>query len=223
LKYNFDDKLYSIRRSLMIASTIVIAASFISPGKNGVFEVNIGLIKGVLQHPELLYYFLIISCLYYLIWFYIHCRYVALLNYRDVKHRFFYHLAAFRAKETYENVYDKSTKNLPATPNFEPKGGGGSTSEWSSQIKFAKKVKYEYSSGLEALKKAGFEINEYKNEIIVHHVYTPTLEDFQYLKIHMDLFWRAKWSQLFTTVLPIIYSVASILFLSYRLYCMAKS
>jgi len=223
LKYNFDDKLYAIRRNLMLASTIVIAASFISPPDSGVFEVNIGLVKGVLKNPEYLYYFLVISCLYYLVWFYIHCRYVAVHNYSDIKHKFFYHLAAFRAKEAYENIYDKEKRNLPQPPNFDPRGGGGPTSEWSSQVKFSDKGKHEYREGLEALERVGFTISDYKGEVIVRYSYTPTFEDFQYLNIHLDLFWRSKWSQLFTTVLPIAYSVAALLLLSFNIYDMAKS
>ncbi len=223
LNYKFDDKLYAIRRNLMIASSIVIASTFINPPQSGVFEVNIGLVKGVLQNPLYLYYFLAISCLYYLVWFYIHCRYVAAQNYRDIKHRFFYYLAAHRAKEAYVRVYSSSDKNLPQPPEFQPTGGGGSTSEWGSKINFVKKVKLEYASGLETLKENGFTISEYKRELIVNYSYSPVFEDFQYLKIHLDMFWRAKWSQIFTTVIPIAYAVLALILLSFNIYGMAKS
>ncbi len=222
-KFKFDDKSYAIRRNLMIASTIVIASTFVSPPPGGEFEVNIGIVKGVLKNPEYLYYFLGISCIYYLLWFYIHCRYLAFINYRDIKHRFFYFLSSYRAKEAYETVYNNNNKCLPKPPSFEPMGGGGSSDQWSSQVNFAEKVKDEYPEGLNYLKLSGFSVGEHKDLINIHYKYTPTHEDYNYLKFTLDLFWRLKWSQVFTTVLPIVYAAGALLLLSFHIYEMCKS
>ena len=74
IDFKFDDKVYTIRRNLMIVSSIVIALTFMSPLAQGSYEINIGVIKGVMEKPEYVSYFLAITCIYYLLWFYIHCK-----------------------------------------------------------------------------------------------------------------------------------------------------
>lgn len=74
LEFDFDDKLYAIRRNLMIASSIAIGATFLSPPQEGFYVVNIGVLNGAVEKPEYISYFLALVCIYYLIWFYVHCR-----------------------------------------------------------------------------------------------------------------------------------------------------
>ena len=82
-------------------------------------------------------------------------------------------------------------------------------------MNFAEKVKHEYPEGLESLKLAGFSVGGNRDLINIQHHYTPTFEDYKYLQLTLDLYWRLKWSQIFITVLPVVYSTGAILLLSY--------
>jgi hypothetical protein len=220
----FDDKLYSIRRNLMVVSTIVISSTFISPLKAGSYEVNIGLIKGILEEPVYLYYFLAVSCLYYLVWFYIHCRSVVVLNYDTIKFQFMNNLGAIRAEEKYSLIrYDHKKNNTPFSISLTPKGGGGGSGKWISEFRMNENVKQHKPEWLESLRASGFDIQESHGELLVSFTYSPILEDFQYLKYHLDLYWRGRLSYLFTTALPIFYASLSLIILSGHIYGLIKS
>ena len=216
LDFEFDDKLYAIRRNLMVASSVVIGSTFLSPPKNGLYEVNVGVLKGVVEKPEYISYFLALVCIYYLVWFIVHCRKVTVNNYQNIKHQFMSHVAALRVGELYSSLYNHIEKNLPVPPQFRASGGGGG--KWTVGVEFVERVEIEHALGIQQLKDAGFNIQKSNGKLKITYQYEAVFEDFRFLNIHLDHYWRGKLSYLFTTVLPMVYSSIAIVLLALHIY-----
>lgn len=216
--FPFDEKVYTIRRNLMVSSSVVTASTFISPPTNGTYEVNLGVIKGNIETPELVWIFLAVICFYYLIWFYIHCRSNAVKKYQDIKHQFMSHLAALRVGEIYRKVYEADPASLPKPHKYEKAGGGGEQGRWRVDGRWVLEAETRYSSGIDQLKQEGFGFQVYGGELRYWCEYEPTDQDLQYLSIYLDLYWRGRFSHMFTTVLPIIYGAGSLVLLARHIY-----
>lgn len=217
-KFSFDEKAYTIRRNLMVSSSIVVGATFVSPPANGIYEINLGIIKGNLEKPELVWIFLAVICIYYLIWFYIHCRSSAVKSYCDIKHQFMSYLAALRVREIYRTIYEADPASLPKPRNYDPAGGGGDEGVWRVDARWTLDVPKKYAAGIEKLKLNKFGFQEYGGELRYWYNYEASDEDLKYLSSYLDLYWRGRFSHLFTTILPIVYATFALLLLARHIY-----
>ncbi len=217
LHFSFDDQLYAIRRNLMIASSVVIGSTFLSPPKDGVYEVNIGVIKGVVEKPEYISYFLALVCTYYLLWFYVQCRKVAVDNYQNIKTTFMGHVAALRADAAYQSLgiggVGSPAFRVNHTTNGVMKAG----------ISFPESSVKDYAFSVEKFKGTEFNIGRKNGSIFIDYPYAAVLEDFKYLNIHLDHYWRGRVSYLFTTALPIAYASFAIALLGVHIHSQLTS
>lgn len=214
IEFNFDEKLYVIRRNLMIASSVVVGSTFISQPKGGMYEVNIGVIKGAVEKPEYISYFLALVCFYYLSWFYIHCRKVTMDNYSSIRTKFMCHLAELIAEDKYKSLTNTPIGTPPRGPAFKALGGG-TDGLWNASTLIPP------TRGIpekERLESAGFAAQKTDKGTSISYQHKSGYEDIKYFNIHLDHYWRGKASYIFTTILPMAYSIFAILLLGVHIY-----
>jgi len=214
IEYEFDDKLYTIRRNLMVISTVTIASTFLSPPLSGKYSVNIGVIKGYLDNPEYISYFLALVCVYYLIWFHVHCRSVVVDNFKNIRRQFLSRVAVLRVSEIYNSFFCQFQFSMPGPPEFE-------FYNYHSHAGF--KVGMNIHSQLEPdlkrqLEISGFLIEKRVAQLVLTFQYKDTSEDIVFLNVHKDHYCRRKASYLFITMLPVVYSFIACLFLMEHIY-----
>lgn len=217
--FSFDEQIYAIRRNLMVVSSILIGLTFIKAPEGGNFEINIGIIKGVIEKPHFVYIFAAIVCLYYLLWFYAHCRGLIVKNYSSIKNAFLHRLAALRATDEYHRFRDDIPENLPANVNFRTTGGGGSRYLCESQLIDPLQDIKPYALGIEKLAKSkAFSIKGNPKSQIVYYEHKSIPEDLYFLQKNMDFYWRSTISAAFVTILPISYASLALVAMSIHLY-----
>ncbi len=216
-KYEFDSQIYSIKNKLLVFSSIIIAATFVSPNINGVYEINMGIIKGNLKTPELLFIFLGVVCLYYLMWLILHARKLVVNNYTNLNHAFMWQLASLYAKENFKELAE-SVGGFYGEPVFKGRGGGGGT--WTANAEITNHALRNYLD----LKKSLLEGNEFRTTentigIEMSYEFTPEKEDYLFFKMHRDFCWTSRLDEWFVTLFPIIYAVVAEFILIYHIIC----
>ncbi|MFT6908356.1 MAG: hypothetical protein ACJAS1_005053 [Oleiphilaceae bacterium] len=222
-RFDFDDQTYTIRRNLMIFSSISIAATFVSPlDTTGKYEVNMGIIKGVINEPILLYLFLAVTCLYHLVWFYIHCQKLVVRNYMEIKYRFVECLAQINAQEKFGAFNKELGSTFQGTPDFLSKGGN--FERWKVSGTLSNHALRNHPEIVENLQlKTEFIVSKTADGISLDYYHNTTSNDLLYLHSHFDQYWRTRKEEWFITVLPITYSFVSIILISIHIYGLHES
>jgi hypothetical protein len=222
-KFEFDDQTYIIRRNLMIFSSLAIASTFVFPLEaTGKYEVNMGIIKGVINEPILLYLFLAVTCMYYLIWFYIHCQKLVVRNYEDIKHRFVESLAQINAQEKFRVFCEELGSKFQGTPSFLSKGGDFESWKVTGTLSsHALRNHPEIARDLQSMTE--FIVSVTGDGISLDYCHITTSNDLVYLQSHFDQYWRTRKEEWFITVLPITYSFVSIVLISFHIYGLHES
>lgn len=209
-RFNFDAQSYSIRKNLMVASSLSIALTFVSPLEGtGKYAVNLGFLKGDIDNPVLIYIFLAITCGYYLVWFYIHCKSITVKNYSTIRRSFVSSLAVQHARDKFKKFTLEYEPKYTSIPNFTP--GGGSGDSW---FVFARigDIKLRYPDFIKNLcDNSEFSVTTEKEGFQIKYSHTPSDRDLIFLSCHIDKFWRVKKEVLVVTVLPIAYATFSII------------
>ncbi|WP_028863994.1 hypothetical protein [Psychromonas aquimarina] len=218
----FDQSLTPLKRNLMFVSVLSFAALNVSP-KNGEYNVNLGVISGVIDRPELIFCGLLAVCLYHVCFFWIKCRHTIInsINYHKVEEFFMYELSASHAFHEYNKLvrlhlntnvnmavgsFNRSPKNPRENDNWKVR----------SQIQFEHIKSYpELLSALNENKH--FEINENRGFAEIDFTYKATNDDYKFLNIHRDHFWLTKKSEFIEHVLPLILGYSAVIFLTYKI------
>lgn len=213
-RFDFDKHTYTIRRNLMIISSLAIASTFISPiVSTGKYEINIGIVKGTIDNPILLYIFLAISCIYYLIWFYIHCKRLVINNYKSILHSFDQALVLSNAKRNYTKIM--KTQGLP---EFSLNGNLKVTANLNENF-----IQRYQGQIVDLENSALFEIETVDNgkKLSYTHIYSDI--DLEYVNAHVDQYWRTRKEEAFITLLPIGYSIIAISLIGLHIYVLLQS
>lgn len=222
-RFEFDDQTYSIRRNLMVFSSLAIASTFVSPVvETGKYEVNMGIIKGVINDPILLYLFLAVTCTYYLIWFHIHCQRLVVRNYNDIKKRFIEALAKLNAQEKFRLFAKDYEPKFQGAPSFVSKGGNFEAWKVSGNLNnHAIRNHKEMADNLQ--ENSEFFVNKTADGITVEYTHNSSESDLIYLSDHIDQYWRTRKEEWFIAILPIGYSLFSIILIGIHIYGLYKS
>jgi len=221
-RFNFDEQTYTIRRNLMIISSLAVASTFVSPLTTGKYEINMGIIKGNIDNPILLYLFLAVSCIYYLIWFYIHCKRLVVRNYEDIKRSFHVSLAQLNAKAIFQEFTKDFEPRFQGTPDFIFKGG--SPTKWKVGGNLNSHAIRNHANMVDELKtNSPFVIENTSDGISLDYEHTSTTDDLVYLSIHLDQYWRTRKEEAFITLLPIGYAVTAISLIGLHIYALSQS
>ena len=222
-KFEFDDQAYTIRRNLMVFSSLAIASTFVYPvTETGKYEVNLGVIKGVINEPILLYLFLAVTCIYYLIWFYIHCQRLVVRNYNDIKNRFVESLAQVNAQEKFKVFVKEFEPKFQGVPDFQSKGG--IFEAWKVCGNLTAHALRNYPDMVGNLKeRSEFLVQQTADGIAVEYTHNTNNNDLVYLNSHLDQYWRTRKEEWFISVLPIAYSCVSILLIARHIYGLYQS
>jgi hypothetical protein len=190
----------------MIFSSILIASTFVSAPANGRYEINMGVIKGEIEQPILLYAFLGIICLYYLIWLVIHCRKLAGDQFNTLVSKFMVLLAARHGKELFMTVSESVSTNFQGSPEF--KSQGWSAGQWTVKAELSKHALRNHSDLTNALlEHEQLKTHETDKGYSISYTHVETNDDLVFFKIHKDHCWRSRFDQWFVSMLPIIYAL----------------
>lgn len=215
--FEFDEQTYTIRKNLMLFSSLAIALTFISPfPKTGDYEVNLGIIKGVIDNPILVYIFLDFVCGYYLIWFYFHCRRLVVPNYLTIRNSFEAVIALMHAREKFKEL----TKVIGPAVLGEPKFTYSAFGEVKGVLGIALNDHPEMMKNIR--EKSEFIITENNNAFYIHYVHKLDDRDLIYLNSHLDQFFRLRKEEIIVTVLPIAYSTLSIILIAFHIVKLLK-
>jgi hypothetical protein len=214
-KFSFDDKTYSIRRSLMVFSTIVLASTLISPPESGFYEVNILVLKGKVEQPWLLFTFLGLILVYYLVWHIIHCRKQAADTYLELLNTYLQFCASEKAAKAYNDLISNNKLDDLHRQQFQYDGNDDYRYRCTKRIKY---VEGRDDKLLEALST--------NNDFSIHHdpgfariVYhfSLTEDDRILLKQHEDDVLRTWFDRWFISHLPIYYGCVALIALIIKL------
>tara|TARA_Y100000310_G_scaffold30843_1_gene29259 strand:- start:6237 stop:6983 length:747 start_codon:yes stop_codon:yes gene_type:complete len=218
---DFDDRLYIIRRNLMLSSTVAIAISFVEPLKDGTYEVNMGLLKGSLQQPELLYGFVLLGVIYHWCWFHSHIKSIQSNSFFNLKDNFFRMLGANYAGQICLNVSEEAHKRDPNIPKITFFSSKSNISSNGRKFVFSQTLTENLYvvRKLEAeLVQKGIEVNLYENKAVLEYTFVPKIDDFIFLN-------SIKWhnyvdatQKLVVMRVPQIYALISMLFISGRFF-----
>jgi len=221
-RFNFDEQTYTIRRNLMIVSSLAIASTFVTPLDTGKYEINMGIIKGNIDNPILLYLFLGISCLYYLSWFVIHCKRLVVRNYSSIKQSYLIALSMLNAKEEFKKFTKNCEPKFSGTPDFI--GTRGSHKQWTVRANLNSHVVTNYTSMIDNLEKnSPFTMTDVSDGKSLEYAHEYSANDLVFLNIHIDQFWRTRKEEAFITLLPIGYSIIAIFLIGLHIYTLSKS
>lgn len=224
-KFEFDGQAYTIRRNLMVSSSLAIAAAFVSPPPSGVYEVNLAIVKGVINNPILLYLFLGVVCLYYMLWFYIHCKKLVILNYDAIVSSFSLALAHLNADQKYREIASRQKQpqgrrrhDIPRL-NFQPQRGGMNSAIVQGSLKDRS---LRHFPDLEASLRGhvNFSVGRIEDSITISYHQAITTEDQLFLNVHLDHYWRSRKEEWFITVLPLIFSCIGLFAIGWRIYAL---
>ena len=218
LEFYFDDESRVIRRNLMVASTVAIVSTFVTPSMSGgAYEVNMIFLKGLVENPMLVYLLLLVVCLYYWVWFCLHCQGLTIYRYPTIIQEFFASVAVEKASADYEKlVAGFPDTEAPRRVGFrfhENQCGlyvciGQSESLRSSSIEA--KVAERLTSG-------GYTLDSSAGLGNISYTYKPKCADLVFLERYLFVYWLARKRYLFVTVLPSVYVVIAIVMLVCKL------
>jgi len=222
VKVTFPEHIYVIRRNLMIACTLAIFFILIEPSSDG-FEVNIGVLKGNIKNPSVLYIIMIFVCTYYLCWFHFACKAAMIFagsddthykNEEELKYYFLRRLSELKAGEDIKKSLDKiKLGNI----NIECESLHAGDDDYIAYCKMKntdiRSMYQDLSMVHETLVNDGF---EYKDDDVftrVEYKFTPSLDELYFYERHKDNVWRWNRYRCFETVLPILYAALAFLIL----------
>lgn len=198
--FEFDAEFFTIRRNLMFACTVSLLLFFVKPSSSGVYDVNIGILKGSIDNPIYLYAFAITALLYYVALLVSHCRNLTVSRYSQIKADYMSALSESKARVTYMKAYLATNGTLP-TPD---------------KLTFSHKHQHTISVILPSLRNItkhrmemlGFEvlINHDICELVYHSRRNLSQFELEVLRGSLDLYWRAGISKFVTVVVPILYA-----------------
>ncbi|MDX2367730.1 MAG: hypothetical protein QNK36_04900 [Colwellia sp.] len=218
----FDQSITPLKRNLMFVSILSFAALNVSP-KNGDYNVNLGVISGVIDKPELVFGGLLTVCLYHVYFFWLKCRYTIInsINYPKIEEFFMYELSSIHAFHEY---FQLTELHLNRQVNMAV--GAFIKSPKNAREKGCFKVRAEiqlehiksYPEFYEALKQEEyFEVAESRGFAQIDFMYKPTGDDHKFLNIYRDHFWLAKKSEFIEHVLPLVLGYSAVIFLVYKI------
>ncbi|HCG5940486.1 TPA: hypothetical protein NJ055_004637 [Vibrio parahaemolyticus] len=197
--FEFDTEFFTIRRNLMFASTVSLLLFFVKPSSSGVYDVNIGILKGSIDNPIYLYAFAITALLYYVALLVSHCRNLTVSRYSQIKAEYFSALSESKARVTYMKAYLATNGVLP-TPD---------------KLTFSQKHQHaisviipKFNIAKHRMEMLGFEvlINHDVCELVYHSRRNLSQLELEVLRSSLDLYWRAGISKFVTVVVPILYA-----------------
>jgi len=223
VKVTFPEHIYVIRRNLMIACTLAIFFILIEPSSDG-FEVNIGVLKGNIKNPSVLYIIMIFVCTYYLCWFHFACKAAMIFagsddnhykNEEELKYYFFRRLSELKAGEDIKKSLDKiKLGNI----NIECESLHASDDD--DYIAYCKmkntairSMYQDLSMVHDTLKNDGIKYEDNDVFTTVEYKFKPSLDELYFYERHKDNVWRWNLYRLFETVLPRWFAALAILIL----------
>ena len=211
LRFNFDDRTYTIRRNLMISSSLAIASTFLSPLESeGKYEVNLGVIKGVVESPVHLYLFLAVVCIYYLFWFHLHCKKLVVGHFNSQLSSFISSLARINAEDKFKEFIKNNNILYEGGTSFESKIIGVNRYTVRGVLKKSYGINH-FKSMVDKLKEdSEFVISDVADGINIEYTHECSINDLAYLNCHVDLCWRRRKVDMFVATLPILYSILAL-------------
>lgn len=210
VKHDFDEGFISRRKSLIVASSVGILSSFVKV--NG--EVNIGVVKGSVESPSLVYISIVCVCFYFSYWFYHECHKWSFTWYGEFRKRFLWAVSEIRVHQLRLGALgnqgvrfgelkvqrsDGITHFLAVTEN--PLNGGRRNEEV-----------YEVLEG------AGFEIDRAGDQYTINYQYDTTELDEYYFYRFRRFYWYSCSYHAFIILFPFLLFAVAVLSLSWRIY-----
>jgi len=218
----FDSSLSPLKRNLLFVSVLAFASLIVSP-KNEEYTVNLGVISGVIEEPFFIFGGLFIVCAYHIYLFWIKCRDTILnsVNYNKVVDVYMYELASIHA---FNEWHELTTAHTPPGTNMavgsfsvSPKGQK-EVGKWKVRATIESTHLQEQDRLVKALENNNkFDVGESRGFSEIDYTYEPSIEDYQYLRFHRDMFWLAKKKEFIEYVLPLLVGFLASVALLYRI------
>ncbi|NQZ58070.1 MAG: hypothetical protein HRT88_11490 [Lentisphaeraceae bacterium] len=209
-KYNFDDQTEKIRKVLMFYSSMMMISVLLNPlEKTKSYEVNLGLIKGTIVYPWILYGLMIVMLLYYLIYYVSHLKKVTIDNCANEFHQslFYFYLTEVKANneyfDTFKDEHGVRHGPLPSV-TFTMSGGGAESIYPVHSIQENINLDSKNRALLEANK--NLKITDQENGFKLQYEYEPTIDDFTAFNVYKDKFMRYRVVDWLTAIFPIYFA-----------------
>jgi hypothetical protein len=219
---NFDESITPLKRNLMFVSVLSFAALNVSP-KDGDYNVNLGVISGVIDKPELVFSGLLAVCLYHVYFFWVKCRHTIInsLNYPKIEEFYMYELSSIHAFHEYHKLVNQHLNRQVnmAVGSFKrsPKDAR-EKGYWKVRAEIQLEHIKSQPEFLDALKQHEFfEVTESRGFAQIDFMYKSTEKDHGFLNIHRDHFWLTKKSEFLEHVLPLILGYSAVIFLVFKI------
>ncbi len=213
-RFEFDDFSSKLRRGLMLSCSLLIVLCVIEPDKaSNSYEINIGVLKGSISQPWVVYTMTIIAATYYLSYFFIHLKKLVIKNCEKnfSESLFFFHLAEAVANTKIRDFWKDANgtyQNRP-TINFEMAGGGAESIYPVKSTQNNLELTDEKCSEIDSADNFSVFRNAQAHCSITFH-YEPNKDDFLAYHQYKDRFLRYRVSDFFTAKLPVYYGVFSV-------------
>ena len=218
----FDPSMSTKKRNLLFVTLLSFASLMVSP-KDGVYNINLGVISGVVEKPYLIFSGLLLVCLYHVYLYWINCRQTILnsINFGKIEEIYMFELASVSAfKEWNELVRQHVNKSINmAIGSFirSPK-----SPQENGNWKVRAEIQSEHLKSQENLLKALqdnnlFELGESRGFSQIDYIYKSKIEDYQYINLQKDQFWLTKKKDFMEYVLPLILGYVAIISLIWKI------
>jgi len=219
-RIDFDERLFTIRRSIMVSSTVAIAASFIKPKSENGYEVNLGVIRGLVDQPQLMYLFIAFAVVYYFIWFQSHIKSLKSASYFSLKTNFFRQVSKDLANDVCLNICDSKIKTIPDFPRVAFFSISGVTEVGEEFV--VKTITTTYLSNLRKIRSElienGIQVEDKGDKIILMYKYRPVLEDYTFLSLIKNDYFIDFFQKTIVIRVPQLYALFSLALISHRIY-----
>lgn len=214
---SFDPRVFTIRRNLLFLSILSISSLFISP-KDDAYSVNLGIISGHVNYPQVIFWGLLIVTIYQLYYFWVNCSQTVFnfANANRVNKIFFFELASHHAFSCWnalvkEHVSEGNNQGLSLSFAESPKYSR-ENEHWKVRGQTPEKYLNVHPKLTHAIKQSiYFELDENGGLSQIDYIYQAKSSDYKFLYCHRRQFWLTKKKQWLEYLLPIIFCGVAIM------------
>lgn len=215
IKYEVDEGIERRRKSLILASSVGILSSFVKVTG----DINIGVVKGKVDSPSLIYVAIIMVCFYFAYWFYHECHKWNFQWYGELRKHFLWSVAEIRVHQLRLNAVGTRGLRFGELKANQSDGVSHTLAATESPLSGTRRDDDAYN----LLEEAGFEVDRSGEQYTVKYQYHTTELDEYYFHRFRRFYWQSCAYHAFMFVFPFaLFSVAT-LCLSWRIVILQTS
>lgn len=210
VKHDFDEGLISRRKSLIFASSVGILSSLVKVSG----EVNVGVVKGTIESPILIYISIICVCFYFACWFYLECHKWSFIWYGEFRKRFLWAVSEMRVENMRLEVLNNQGVRFGELKVQRSDGISHFLFVTENPLRGNVRNEEVYI----ALEGYGFEVDRAGEQYKISYQYDTTELDEFYFHRFLRFYWYSCSYHAFIILFPFVLFSISVLSLSWRIY-----